>query len=97
MHPYALTTQSDSGTGTKPHVSVQITNAHAQTGKLQVDLLSATAVDVTLQGRLSADYSWQDILSVSATSGEVWDVAVMPEMRVNVTSANGTYRIGIGV
>lgn len=79
------------------HIQAQIENAHAQTGKLQIDVGTATSVSGVLEGRLNADYAWQEIIAISGAAGEVWDCGVMPEMRWNPSAADGTYKVGIGV
>lgn len=62
--------------------SVVYPNVDAPSGVFQIEI-SNTAT-VKLQGRMSSDYSWEDLNTYTSSTSE--NVTLFPEMRVNVTA-----------
>jgi hypothetical protein len=58
-------------------------------GLFQIEVGTGT-YSVQLQGRLSTDASWVDLLSTPATADGVYSVALFPYMRVNITTNGAT-------
>jgi hypothetical protein len=66
----------------------------------QIEISSATTASVQIQGRVSDDATWTDLLDApqdETTATAVYPLAFMPQMRVNATGLTGTPDIRVEV
>jgi len=66
----------------------------------QIDIASATTVDVMIQGRMGADAAWVDLLDAvqdETVLNQIYALAYVPEMRAVVTNATGTPNVRVEI
>jgi hypothetical protein len=54
-------------------------------GIVQIEV-GTGSYSVQIQGRIDATASWVDLLQTPATADGMYSIAVLPEMRVNITT-----------
>lgn len=88
-----LSTSAASATGSTFAVRGNTGLTDEDTGVLQVDI--GTSGTVTLQGRLSSEFSWSDIHSVTSSSAA--EVPLLPKMRATLSGGSGAILVGLYV
>ena len=70
--------------------TVQTKRSYDESGVYQLDLTAGTASAFKVQGRVTSDMSWHDIVSETTVTSIMSDtITIYPEMRAVVTSNSG--------
>lgn len=79
---------------TDPQNSDPFTTPEKKFGEMvaQIDITGGSAVTVQIQGRLSANHAWVDLLDTAQTqavASDIYAIAWVPELRVNTVNGSG--------